>query len=274
MKRGEQHLESSIPLILIAILAVFVAAKFGFVNCSSIPGLNMVCPTASINVLVIGNPSSGIDSALQSEDFRMQGIVYQSNIHQSEVYPGVLNQVDIIVLQGEQTCDRTARKVIADKVKSGGKMVVIQDACTKLHDDTTLVGWSTDIGNLGDVMPVQIGSFTRENLPIKKTSVTGTFKIIPINHPIFPSGQKNYEFSSYVVKVLPSSTVDSEVLAYINIGDEDSTTGETYFAMLESKSLLSGKVIYFAYDPGTLIKEGKTRNLFLSTLLYLAGSKG
>jgi len=274
MKRGEQHLESSIPLILIAILAVFVAAKFGFVNCSSIPGLNMVCPTASINVLVIGNPSSGIDSALQSEDYRMQGIVYQSNIHQSEVYPGVLNQVDIIVLQGEQTCDRTARKVIADKVKSGGKMVVIQDACTKLHDDTTLVGWSTDIGNLGDVMPVQIGSFTRENLPIKKTSVTGTFKIIPINHPIFPSGQKNYEFSSYVVKVLPSSTVDSEVLAYINIGDEDSTTGETYFAMLESKSLLSGKVIYFAYDPGTLIKEGKTRNLFLSTLLYLAGSKG
>jgi len=275
MKRGaEQHLESSIPLILIAILAVFVAAKFNFIDCSGIPGLSVVCPAANIRIAVIGNPTKDMENLLNSEDFRVAGVSYMGNLHQDTVYSGVLNQFDILILQGEQVCDRTARKVIADKVKAGGKMIVIQDACTKVHDDTTVVGWDVGIGLLGDVMPVQIGGFTREYEPIKKTSITGTFKILPVDHPIFPTGQKNYEFSSYVVKVVPSSKVESNVLAFVETGDEESTTDPAFFAMLESKSLLSGKVIYFAYDPSTLVKQDKGRNLFLNTLLYLKGSKG
>ena len=72
MKRGaEQHLESSIPLILIAILAVFVAAKFNFIDCSGIPGLSVVCPAANIRIAVIGNPTKDMENLLNSEDFRV-----------------------------------------------------------------------------------------------------------------------------------------------------------------------------------------------------------
>jgi hypothetical protein len=275
MKRGaEQHLESSIPLILIAILAVFVAAKFNFIDCSGIPGLSIVCPAPNIRVAVVGNPTKDMENLLNSEDFRIAGVSYMGNLHQDMVYAGVLNQFDIIILQGEQICDRPARKVIADKVKAGGKLIAIQDACTKVHDDTTVVGWDVGIGLLGDVMPVQIGGFTREYEPIKKTSITGTFKITTVEHPIFPTGQKNYEFSSYVVNVKPKA--ESNVLAYITQGSssDDTTTEPAFYAMVESKSLLSGKVIYFAYDPSTLVKQDKGRNLFLNTLLYLKGSKG
>ena len=277
MKRGEQHLESSIPLILIAILAVFVAAKFNFIDCSSIPGLSVVCPAASIKVVVIGNPSTGIETLLNAQDFRMAGVTYMGNIDQADVYPGTLDQFDIIILQGQQICDRTSRMVIANRVKAGGKMIVIQDACTKVSDDTTVVGWDIGIGALGDVMPVQIGGYTRQYEPIKKTSITGNFKIIPINHPIFPSGQKDFSFTSSFVQVLPSATVASNILAFVDVGSStssDAATQPAYFAMVESNSLLSGKVIYFAYDPSSMVSQDVGRNLFLNTLLYLKGSKG
>ena len=160
MKRGA---ESSIPLILMAILAVFVAAKFGFIECSNIPGLSLICPAPQIRVAVIGNPSRGIENIIQSETFRGTGITYIGNFHQADVFDSrILSQIDIIILQGEQVCDRNARKAITDKVKAGGKMIVIQDACTKVHDDNTVVGWDIGIGLLGDVMPVQIGGYTRD----------------------------------------------------------------------------------------------------------------
>lgn len=273
MKRGaETHLESSIPLILIAILAVFVAAKFNFIDCSSVPGLSLVCPAPQIRVAVIGTPSRGLENLLQSENFRLAGVQYMGNLHQDTVYPGVLNQMDILILQGEQTCDRTARRVISDKVKAGGKMIVIQDACTKVNDDNTVVGWDIGIGLLGDIMPVQIGGYTRDYEPIRKFPVSGTFKIIPFDHPIFPTGQKNFEINSYVVKVGPSLKVDYSLLALVDTGD--TTTDPSYWAIVESKSLLAGKVLYFSYDPGSMIKEDKGKEMLLNTVLYLKGAKG
>ena len=274
MKRGaEQHLESSIPLILIAILAVFVAAKFNFIDCSSIPGLSMICPTPNIKVMVIGNPSKEMYNILNSERYRMKGITYVGNVHQDMVYPGVLNPIDIVILQGETVCDRTARQVIADKVKAGGKMIVIQDACTKVSDDNSVVGWEIGIGLLGDVMPVNIGGFVRDMEPIKKFPVHGTFKIIPYDHPMFPTGQKNFEIDSYLVQVAPSMKVDYNPLAIVDTSSE-TTLDPSFWAIVESKSLLAGKVIYFAYDPAKVIAGGNGDEMFLNALLYLKGARG
>ena len=272
MKRGaETHLESSIPLILIAILAVFVAAKFNFIDCSNIPGLSLVCPAPQVKIGVVGHASLNMANLLQAEDFRIAGIQYLGDLDQTAIYPGVLNQFDIIMLQGEQICDRTARKVIADKVKSGGKLIVVADACTKVHDDNTVVGWDVGIGTLGDIMPVIVGGVTHEYEPVRRTSITGKFKIVVVDHPIFPRGQKNFQFSGSVVKVIPNGRVDNNILAYVDTSSQQ-VTDPAVFAIVESKSLLAGKVMYFAFDPGNL--EYSSRNMFLNTLLYLKGARG
>ncbi len=266
-KRGQQHAESLIPLVLIAILAIFVAAKFGFIDVSGVPLLSAIVPAPVIKIGVVGRASSDVKAMLETEVFRVQGIRYAGDIPQEVLYPGVLDNFDIVIVQGTQICDRTAREVIADKVKSGGKMVLVGDSCTRVTDDPNAVGWDVGIGTLGDVVPVLVGGPTHEREPIRRTGVSGKFKVIDVNHPIF-NGIKNFGFNGNLVEVYPKT--NANVLAFIDESASGRVTLPAQYAILESKGLLSGKVVYLAYDP--TVKT--SREMFLNMVLYLKGAKG
>lgn len=267
MKRG-QNAESIIPLVLIAILAIFVAAKFGIIDGSQIPLVGgLLGSSQTIKVGVVGHASSDIKNMLAAEDFRVQGMRYAGEIKQEVLYPGVLDSFDIIIIQGTQICDRTAREVIADKVKNGGKLVLIGDACTRVTDDPNAVGWKVGIGTLGDVVPASVGGPTHEREPVKRTGVSGKFKVIEQDHPMF-NGIKNFGFNGNLVEVFPDA--NARVLAFVDESSSGKVTDQAFFAILESKSMLSGKVIYLAYDP----TESTSRNMFLNMLLYMKGAKG
>ncbi len=266
-KRGQSNLESSIPLILIVVLAIFVAAKFGFIDVSGIPVLNQIIPAPVMKVAVVGRASPELKKMLEAEDFRVTGVYYSGDLKQEILYPGVLNNFDIVILENTATCDRTARRVIADKVKSGGKLIIIGDACTRVTDDPNALGWDVGIGTMGDIVPATIGGVTHEREPIRRIGVNGKFKVIDQFHPIF-NGIKNFGFQGDIVQVYPKS--NAEVLAYVDLSPSGKVTEPAMFAIAESKSLIGGKVMYLAYNP----TDGTSRNMFLNMLLYLKGAKG
>ncbi len=265
----KSYFESAIPLILIIILAVFIAGKFGFVDLHAIPVIGGLFPAPSIKVAVIGKASPGLREFLTTETYRVAGVNPVFDLKQESLYPGTLNNFDIIILQAYQGdgvyCDRTARKVIADRVKAGGKLVIVGDACTRVHEDPAAVGWEVGIGLLGDVVPVIVGGVTKEKELIQPYYAEGKFKIVAVDHPLF-SGIKQFYFSGTVTDVVPKG--NAQVLAFLDVGGGQVTAPAKY-AIIESTGLLAGKVMFFAFDPGTASRE-----LFLNTLVYLKGTKG
>jgi hypothetical protein len=277
MKRGQYAVpgkayESLIPLILIVILGVFIAGKFGIVNLSSVPVVGSLFPASKINVVVIGKASEELKLMLQSEDFRIAGVQYTPDLRQDFILPGVLDGFDVIILQGSAVCDRTARKVIADRVKAGGKLIAVGDACIRVNDDPNAIGWDIGIGSLGDVIPVTYRGVLFHEVVNARGSVDvsgGKFHVVAIDHPMF-NGIKNFAFSGRVTEVLPNA--NAKVLAYIDsVGGRP--TAPATFGIIESQGLLAGKTLYFGFDPGTT-STGGSRNMVLNMLLYLKGSKG
>lgn len=267
--------ESAIPLILIAILAIFIAGRFGIIDFSGVPVLNSIFPAPKTVIAVVGRASPDMVRVLQSEDFRVAGAYYAGNIDQRVVYKGVLNNFDIIIAQGDPVCDRTARKTMADAVKGGKKLIIVQDACTRVSDDRAAFGWDIGIGSLGDVVPVIIGGVSKELEPWTTQKVQGKFKIVSVDHPVF-NGVKNFQFDSYLTFItVPKPNAD--ILAFLDASSIGRPSQEAFFAIVESKGLLTGKTMYFAFDPASVaVPEGGGvgRNMFLNTLLYLRGAKG
>ncbi len=270
-RRGQEgfagrHAESLIPLILILILAVFIAGKFGLVNLNSLPVIGSLFPAPYIKVVVFGHASQAMDTLLKSEDYRIAGITYLGSLPINVVYPNQLNNYDIIILQGQKVCDRTARKAIADRVKGGAKLIVVGNACTEVSDDRNAIGWDVGIGSLGDVMPVKYGKVQlHEIVGPDSVFADGKFKIIAQDHPMFNS-IINFGFYGSLTNIFPTNT--GNVLAYVDTYLGKQTSPST-FAIVESQGLFGGKTIYFAFDPSTT-----SRNMFMNTLLYVKGAKG
>lgn len=254
--------EGAIPLILILVLATFVAGKFGIVDLSVIPGVGALFPAATIKVVCVGECSSGIKMYLQSDEARMSNIMFQGELSQDSIYGDILKNYDIIILQNERYCNRLARQAIRDRIKQGGKLIVIGDACTRMQDDASVLGWGL---YLQEVIPAVLGGVTADREVIKTQVVNGEFKIIDLQHPIFGGdvpGIKNFPFNARVTKVNPGQ--NSKVLSLVV---PTTASKESMFAVIEGSSLM-GKTLYFAYDPGVFGQE-KGRTLFLNAIYYL-----
>ncbi len=272
-KRGQQsYAESVIPIILILVLAVFIAAKLGYLDLSSVPVVGSLFPQSYIRIAIIGSPSAQLNDYLRSEQYRLAGVSYAVPIRQEAVYRGVLKNFDIIILQNSPICDRTARAEIANAVKGGKKLLVIGDACTQVSDDPTAAGWNVGIGLMGDIMPVTWGgNLFHERGQTLTVIKQGKFQIIDQENPIFNGILNHGVFEDTYTNVYPNP--NSNVLALIEEFGGRPTSATTY-AIVESKGMFSaGKVMYFSFDPATVNPQGQY-HLLLNTLLYLKGAKG
>lgn len=271
-KRGQSYAESIIPIILIVILGLFVAAKLGYIDLSSMPLVGGLFPQSYIRIAIVGSPSPQLNDFLRSEQYRLAGVSYAVPIRQEAVKPGVLKNFDIIILQNSRVCDRDARKEITKAVQGGKKLLVIGDACTTVTDDPTAAGWDVGIGLLGDVMPVTWGgNLFHERGQTSTVIQQGKFQILSQDHPIFNGILNHGVFEDTYTNVYPKA--NSEVLAYIEEFGGKPTSATTY-AIIESKGMFtSGKVMYFTFDPSTVNPTGQY-HLLLNTLLYLKGAKG
>src|SRR3989344_578125 len=254
------HLESSIPLILIIILAIFIAGNFGIINLGDIPFIGSTFGGQQIRVGVVGTPSTGLKSYLISSDAQFAKIKYAWNLRAESLRAtGSLKLFDVIVLQGQPICDRTSRRIITGWVRGGGKLIVVGDACTRVNDDNSVLGWDIGVGLLGEIMPVKIGGLTSQAEPIKYGCSSGTFTWAQFDSPI-RSGAKDYLFSGRTIETIP---YNGNIVAYIDCGSSGRGSTATTPAIVESSSLLGGKVIYFSYDPG-VNGDAAGRTVFLN----------
>lgn len=276
-KRGQygaptgMHAESAVPLILIAILAVFLAGKFGIIPLEGIPILNQIVPPSDVGILIFGKDPA-LFQLLGSAEFQGIGGINARPvpypIEDNSQYLVKSSNIKIIILSGEQYCPPAFRKAVADRVRAGASLMVIGDACTKVRGDATVIGWNVGINSLGSIMPVEIGGLTTRRQPIVTYDATGTFRIVDPNHPIYGSGpsggQKDFAFSEEVTEVTPKA--NSEILGQIDTGYGN----RNLYAVIEGKSFPAGKVMYFAFNPA----KTPTPILVRNTLLYLSNKQG
>ncbi|MFH1779737.1 MAG: hypothetical protein ABH803_01160 [Candidatus Micrarchaeota archaeon] len=268
MPAGGSFFESAIPLILIVVLGLFIAARFGYLDLSGVPLIGSLVPSSSVDIAVIGNPSQVLVNELRSRDATLAGIKYMGHLPQEAVVGSALDKYDLIILQGEVYCDRTAREAIRNAVQGGTKLLVVGNACTRVHNDKTVYGWDFV---LKDVIPVKLSNIqAHEPVGPESITVNGKLTIVSQDHQMF-MGILNPRFSGTVTSVYPAANAD--ILALVSEYGS-SPVGPSEFAIMESKGLLSGKTMYFAFDPGTMIAEGNGgRNMFIASLLYLNGKK-
>ena len=253
-----------LAIALIAILAIVMAGKMGLVDLSGVPVVGTLFEKPGIKVAVVGHVSNELKAMLESEAFRLAGITYISNIPTNMVLGGSLNSYDEVILQGEPNCEIEQRRALSDYVKSGKKLIVIGTACTRMASDQNILGWDAGIGGLGDVMPVK-----HQGKPDDESVVAATLRIVERTHPVAGGISVYQNFTGSVADMRPVGSYKIIALVEPQSSGAGGGAAEIRYALIESTGLLSGKVLYYAFDPGLTSRE-----MFLNALLYLKGAKG
>ncbi len=247
-----------LAIILVALIAIVVAGKMGLVDLSGVPLVGVFFEKPGVKVAVVGHASQELKKFFESEAYRVAGISFIADLDPKTVLPGAINSYDVVVVQGERYCEASVRRVLADYVKSGRKLVVVGDACTRMKSDENVLGWEAGIGGLGDVMPVKHSGNATDTM-----RMAATLRIVEQTHPI-ASGISVYQnFTGNVSTAKP--TGNSKIIALIQPREGEGM----YYGIIESTGLLAGKVVYYGFDPGLASRE-----MFLNTLLYIKGAKG
>ena len=261
-----KNFEGAIPLLIILIIGLFAAGKLGIVDLSSIPILGDIVGKQTIKVACIGSCSPGVMSYLRSKEATLYNIQLTATALPPETVTSskLLKKFDVVIVQNTPYCDLPVRRALRKYVQAGGKLILIEDSCVKVHGDESVFGWGVE---LQDVVPVVIGGVSPTLEPPEIAIVNGDFEYLYVDHPILGrkgvAGIKNVPFNGKVINVVPYGNY--EVIATITARLGSMT--KTYFAIVEGNYML-GKTIYFAYDPG-MYGEMYGKVLFLNVIKYL-----
>jgi hypothetical protein len=213
-------------------------------------------------ILVIGAPSAEIKNVLltNKNTFGNPTIVptnsFQANIENK------IDQADIIILDQAQETSKEISALLGSAlpnyVKTGGKLVIIQDSGTT-RPESTEWGWKLNFGN---VVPIDCMS-NSDGQPAcnKPIIVVGILWQKDDKHPIMQGIERvpaQPEAGYLALSIFDVSTTGNEI-AYI----EDVKTGKKFPAIVEQTFLGGGKTIYFNYNPGI------TARILENTIKYL-----
>lgn len=293
-KGWKKHLEGIIPIIILLIIGVVIAAQMGWI--SGIPFLDGLFGPQDVHIAVIGDlegrethvESPTVVSAPELKDFmdsdlaRTYGLYYEQFEPALARYSGdqLLDQFDMVILAGEREFSRPVKDAIGEYIRGGGKMVVIGDAAIEDPDDPLQLGWAA--GDMHGRMPVRLArdvdlddpdTLIADSGGENRTGEDRTLNFIDINHPIVE--RAGYGLSANLedlqedrqrcvepirtIKVLPVGTT----ITLMRGMDPETNTTRTEPAMVESGTPFGGRVMYFSFDPGC------TTGLWIETVNYL-----
>ncbi len=260
------HMEGFIPLLIVLVLVVLILSSQGMINLNTLPVVGTFFPAAGgMNVLVLGESNSSLMDILNSSDAKAMGVQVTPFSNPNSLFPNYLDGFDVIVLHqtgANKTIDRKSREEIDRRVKNGGKLIVIQNAGTKVSDDNSVLGWGL---GYGDVIPVECVNVLNPGEASCDTpiSISGVFEPAKPNHKIlegivkFPlTGTRHFNLYGVMPK--------GETLAYIS----ETSTGTPYPAVVVGSSGFGGATVYFNFDPST---DQRMPQLFLNSIAYLTG---
>ncbi|MEW5955602.1 MAG: hypothetical protein AB1626_03645, partial [Candidatus Micrarchaeota archaeon] len=105
LKRGQKGgAEGAIPIILLLVLAIFIAGKFGLVDLSGVPIVGQLVSQKQTKILVIGHLSPQMNEILTGEDFTLKGITVMPDMDPEVIARfTTLSKYDIVILQNQRT---------------------------------------------------------------------------------------------------------------------------------------------------------------------------
>ena len=260
-----RNLEGLIPLILIIIIAVFLAQRFDIIDIPFLGG------SEPMQMLVVGMPSAEMLSMLDQEkdllNYRIKDAA-ALNVSPEEQ----LAQYDIVLLDQhmgstayQHAVSRTVGEAIANYVRSGGKLIVVLDSGIYQSGGFSGTGVASDVigwkATFGDIVPVECDREINDVPSCKQAiAITGRIFRQDYDHRIMegievaPSDPRLPPLSIFSFNVKP---VGNE-LAYIK-----NEVGQQYLPAIVERRGFIGKSIYFNYDPAL------TPGVWVNTLEYL-----
>ena len=249
-RRKFSNIEGVLPLVLLIVIAFFVLQFLGVLPCYVPIGCG-----GEANVVVIGTPSQDVVRTLSGKESQMKKISYPINFDPDFITLSMLQNYDVVILQGDPYFDMNTREAVRDYVDAGGNIIVVGDAGSKHPQYPNVAGWAWPSGQGIPVPAELIGEWAGWT----DVAYGADLRFADINHPIV-EGLKligsQLQMPSQVYKVTTKG--NANVIAAID------TSEGTVPAVIEGNSGL-GSVMYFAYDPG------QTPEMLLTAVTYLAG---
>lgn len=261
----------AVVLIIAGLLAVtffFAGLRFDVIN-SETPVLGTVAQgfegqNGSTKLLLIGSSSQQVIDVLNNNKQTVQWAMKTAESLEANPAEGIANYDIIILDQSQQENKEVSRKLgeaIENYVNRGGNIIVVLDSGIKRPEAFDVIGWENTFGN---AVPVSCDRVVNnEPVCLHKFFVNGKLYREDKDHAIlkgievFPSDPTLFN-TFETLDVTPTG----RELAYI----QDPITKKTYPGLVERRATggLSGKSIYFNYNPG------QTVGIFENTLDYLA----
>ncbi|MBS3062972.1 MAG: hypothetical protein J4203_03805 [Candidatus Diapherotrites archaeon] len=263
------NLEGLIPLILILIIAFFLAVKFNIVS-SSTPFVGPIANvfgvgSSPVKLLIIGKSSPEVIDVLNKNP---DLVVYRmKSPHELERNPKEqISQYDVVMLDQSQEADKAISRRLGDAlnswVKGGGNLVTVMDSGirrTGLGGQVAfdVVGWQ---GTIGDVVPVSCdrvgeGQLACENKIIVRGKLTRQIESHAIMSGIEVAPPQEGAF--FLLETFDVTPTGTEV-AYVS-----EARGIDSFPGIVEKKMVVGKSVYFNYNPGI------TQTILENTLKYM-----
>ncbi|MDP2666197.1 MAG: hypothetical protein Q8P05_01695 [Candidatus Diapherotrites archaeon] len=260
------NLEALIPIILIVIIGFLLLARLGVVDSSTPilgPVVGFISPNATARVLIVGAPSPELMAVLNAN----KDLVGNPIVRVAEAFArdpsNQLAQFDIVIMdQSGQLSKEIPRQLgdaLQDYVKTGGKLIIIQNSGIQRPGALDILGWKANFGN---IVPVNCDIILDGQPTCKRPiAVVGVIWRQDFKHPIMLGIERvpAEAEAGYLLLETYDIGVTGNEIAYI----EDARTGQNFPAIVEHAQLGGGKVIYFNYNPGI------TAGILENTIKYL-----
>jgi len=188
----------------------------------------------------VGVPTVSVADALSNNATKERGIHYHGYLAPATITASLLDDYDVVLLQGDPYFDMNARTAIGSFVENGGSLIVTEDTGSKHKEYKNVAGWSWPVGEGIPVPAMIVGEWEG----ISEIANASEIMIRDYNHPIAKGIKiKGIDLGgNRVFKTVPQGS--GEVIMIVN-------TTEGYVpAVIASGMNVGGAVAYFSYDPG------------------------
>ena len=263
----KKRFELTIPLLLLILVVLVLAWKMQWL--CGVPGLSgIACGGAVHNVLVIGDDPN-VELMLSDVGLNFNHEILMPKEINNLRDPDYLKKYDLIILtentglNGEKDVLPNAFRGYLAQALVNKKFILFKAAGSKDSNEPSINGWTA--GGLGEFVPV---SCKTTDCKMDSHSVSQMkFMVQDVNNPIFQgynptepigiSGEGNFEY-------LPVNLVgNARSLGVIESQVGSQTLSE--YGVVEGSSGVTGKTIYFSYNPA------RTPTLFKNAVKYLLG---
>lgn len=281
----KKYLEGIIPIIILILIGVVIAAKMGWI--SGIPFLGSLFGGGkNVHIAVLGdlqgqgtdNPTN-VTAPLLEDHLKSASML---NYHYQEFdnldtfkYSGkqLLDNFDMVIVTGERDFPRKAKEALGEYIKEGGKVIIIGDAAIRDPNEPNVVGWKVD--ELAGTVPVQLPydvSINQLKNPVLLTNVSNdqmnknlTLSFLDLEHPIYSQtgtkATRNFQLMEDIrpecvegVPAIPITPSGGNVLAILEGASEEGGVWDdrTVVGIASKGTTFGGTVTYFSYDPGCM----------------------